>query len=259
MSAPARFSFLDEGEALRRLGVDRDTLLTLVREKRLRAYPGVGKGNFYRLRDIDALYAELHAEAASPAAAPGESEATPTGRKVFDPAYKVHVRLQADLKWYDLEDEDLQAWVRELHEDGYARQRSNITSVMAKLQRLVDLMDEAAAGWQTLRPSLPAQAATSRAPDATPATGESATEQGKPRRKTLPMFGGAQTPPPPPVQALPSPLPSAPPAAPASPPTKMRGRNLPMASLPQRPPTAQTEQANQGDEGNQSDSTEQRD
>ncbi|HEX8034519.1 MAG TPA: hypothetical protein VF510_11760, partial [Ktedonobacterales bacterium] len=226
MSAPARFSFLDEGEAVRRLGVDRDTLLTFVREKRLRAYPGVGKGNFYRLRDIDALHAELYAEAASPAAATDEGEAPPTGRKVFDPAYKVHVRLQADLKWYDLEDEDLQAWVRELHEDGYPRQRSNITAVMAKLQRLVDLMDEAAAGWQTLKPSLPAQAA-SPAPDAPSATGESATEQGKPRRKTLPMFSGTQTPPP--LQAPPSP-PAAPSpqAAPASPATKMRGRNLPM-------------------------------
>ncbi|MGZ3677945.1 MAG: helix-turn-helix domain-containing protein [Ktedonobacterales bacterium] len=253
MSAPARFSFLDEGEALRRLGVDRDTLLTLVREKRLRAYPGVGKGNFYRLRDIDALRAELYDEAASPAATEtGEGEAPPTGRKVFDPAYKVHVRLQADLKWYDLEDEDLQAWVRELHEDGYARQRSNITSVMAKLQRLIDLMDEAAAGWQTLKPNLPAQAATSPAPDATPATGESATGEGKPRRKTLPMFSGAQTPTP--LQAPPSP-----PMAPAAPTTKMRGRDLPMASLPQRPPIPQTEQANQSDEGNQSDSAEQRD
>src|SRR5690242_21179723 len=55
----SRFSFLDEGEALRRLGVDRDTLLTLVREKRLRAYPGVGKGNFYRVSDLDKLAAEL--------------------------------------------------------------------------------------------------------------------------------------------------------------------------------------------------------
>ncbi len=40
---PARFSFVDEGEAVRRLNVDRDTLLELVASKRLRAYPGVGK------------------------------------------------------------------------------------------------------------------------------------------------------------------------------------------------------------------------
>lgn len=244
MSAPARFSFLDEGEALRRLGVDRDTLLTFVREKRLRAYPGVGKGNFYRLRDIDALNAELHAEAASPAAAADQGEAPPTGRKVFDPAYKVHVRLQADLKWYDLEDEDLQAWVRELHEDGYPRQRSNITAVMAKLQRLVDLMDEAAAGWQTLKPSLTAQATA-------PTAEESAATESKPRRKTLPMFSGAQTPPP--AQAPQSPPPPSP--TPASPTAKMRGRNLPMATLSQRPPTPQSDQDSQSDESNQGSST----
>lgn len=295
MSAPTRFSFLDEGEALRRLGVDRDTLLTLVREKRIRAYPGVGKGNFYRLRDIDALNAEFHAEAASPAAAEsGEGEApTTTGRKVFDPAYKVHVRLQADLKWYDLEDEDLKAWVRELHEDGYPRQRANITAVMSKLQRLIDLMDEAAAGWQTLKSGLPAQSTastTTMSPAASPARGtsdtmgESGATQTTPRRKTLQMFSGAQTLPP--AHATPPTTPpttphTAPPApaeivAPrdtptsdtptsdtqpttttATPPTtKTRGRNLPMAMLPQRPPTPQNERA---DESEQSDPPKQRD
>jgi hypothetical protein len=150
----SRFAFLDEGEALRRLGVDRDTLLLLVQEKRLRAYPGVGKGNFYRMKDVEALYRELYTT--SPDQEPDEAaQATTPGRKVFDPAYKVQVRLQADLKWLDLEDEDLQAWVRELHADGYARQRSNITTVVAKLERLATLMDEAAAKWRVQRKPLP--------------------------------------------------------------------------------------------------------
>lgn len=249
MSAPTRFSFLDEGEALRRMGVDRDTLLTLVREKRLRAYPGVGKGNFYRLKDIDALNVELHAEAASLPAGGAEGEAQPaTGRKVFDPAYKVHVRLQADLKWYDLEDDDLQAWVRELHEDGYPRQRANITAVMARLQRLVDLMDEAAAGWQTLKPGLHTRPATAMEPPT--GTGESAssTTQTPPRRKTLPMFTAAQTPPP----AAPAPGESVSPSGtPAT--TKMRGRNLPMAMLPQQPAAPQDEQTAQDEPGEQRD------
>src|SRR5262249_23156026 len=60
MMQPSRFSFVDEGEALRRLNVDRDALLGLVRDGRLRAYPGVGKGNFYRMRDLDALYEALY-------------------------------------------------------------------------------------------------------------------------------------------------------------------------------------------------------
>ena len=57
---PSRFSFVDEGEAVRRLNVDRDTLLELVASKRLRAYPGVGKGNFFRVGDLDTLADELH-------------------------------------------------------------------------------------------------------------------------------------------------------------------------------------------------------
>jgi hypothetical protein len=173
----SRFAFVDEGEALRRLGLDRDTLLALVRDKRIRAYPGVGKGNFYRQKDIEALYAELHADTGPDSVAEGEgAESATPGRKLFDPAYKVHVRLQADLKWYDLEEQDLEAWVRELHADGYARQRANITRVIDKLTRLVTLMDQAAANWQVLEAPTPPPGVTGKKP---------ASSRGKP----LPMAG----------------------------------------------------------------------
>jgi hypothetical protein len=174
----SRFAFLDEGEALRRLGLDRDTLLALVRDKRIRAYPGVGKGNFYRQKDIEALYAELHADASQDTVAEGEGiETVAPGRKLFDPAYKVHVRLQADLKWYDLEEQDLEAWVRELHADGYVRQRANITRVIDTLTRLVTLMDQAAASWQVLETPTP------------PPTGAPAKKATSFRGKPLPMAG----------------------------------------------------------------------
>lgn len=182
MNATSKFSFLDEGEALRRLGIDRDTLLTFVREKRLRAYRS-GSNNYFRANDVERLLAELRAEAgAAEEAATGE--AAPTGRKVFDPAYKVHVRLQADLKWYDLEDDDLRAWVREMTPDGYARQRTNVTRVMEKLQRLVALMDEAAASWQTLAPPSPPTA-----PPIAPSGGLIQPTVAKRQRKMLPMAG----------------------------------------------------------------------
>ena len=206
MTAPSRFSFVDEGETLRRLGIDRDTLLSLVAAKRLRAYPGVGKGNFYRIRDVDTLYAELHADAARQA--PAEGEPVPSGRKVFDPAYKVHVRLQADLKWYDLEDEDLQAWVREMHPDGYQRQRTNIAMVMGKLQRLLDLMDEAAASWKHL--ALPASATNEEPP--APAS--------RPAREPLQMFSGQGS--------STSPAPATSPAAPEAPAAKPKRKQLQM-------------------------------
>jgi hypothetical protein len=161
MGTPSRFAFVDEGEAVRRLGVDRDTLLSLVRSGRLRAYPGVGKGSFFKLGDLLALAEALHPQAAAPEAPapapePAESPSVPK-RPQHDPAYKVHLRLQADLKWYDLSDADFRAWVRELHPDAYPRQRTNITATIARLQQLLALMDEAAAGWENLaaRPSAP--------------------------------------------------------------------------------------------------------
>lgn len=149
---PSRFSFVDEGEAVRRLNVDRDTLLELVASKRLRAYPGVGKGNFFRVGDLDALAAELHptvAEETAPTLHRADLLNPANVRRQHDPAYKVHLRLQADLKWYDLTDDDLQAYIRELHPASYEKQRANVMSVIERLERLVGLMDDAAARWRS--------------------------------------------------------------------------------------------------------------
>jgi hypothetical protein len=141
MSKPAsRFAFIDDSEALRRLGVDRKTLEQFIREKRLRAYGGVGKDAFFKASEVEALYAELH-----PATEAPEEEKPPEEKKAgpprHDPAMRVHLRLQADLKWFDISDDDIAAWFRELRPDGYQRQRSNILEVMRKLQRIVDLID----------------------------------------------------------------------------------------------------------------------
>jgi hypothetical protein len=142
MSKPAsRFAFIDDSEALRRLGIDRKTLEQLIREKRLRAYGGVGKDAFFKAGEVDALYAELHPPAAVPTpeeAPAGEKKAGPPRH---DPAMRVHLRLQADLKWFDISADDIAAWFRELRPDGYQRQRSNIVEVMRKLQQMVDLID----------------------------------------------------------------------------------------------------------------------
>lgn len=188
MTTPSRFAFVDEGEAVRILGIDRDTLLSFVREKRLRAYKS-GIVNYYRTQDLDALLAELRAEEAAEQSTP--QSVAPGGRKVFDPAYKVHVRLQADLKWYELEDDDLRAWVREMTPDGYARQRMNLSMVIGKLQRMTQLMDETAAGWENLKPEVIPPPATSPASEPTPNTSTPGPK--KPRRQ-LPMAGF--TPPP---------------------------------------------------------------
>jgi hypothetical protein len=146
---PARFSFVDEGEAVRRLGIERDELLALVQSKQLRAYPGVNKGYFFRVSDLDALAAELHPEQASAEEKEEQEDEAPNPRKQHDPAFKVHLRLQADLKWYDLTDDDFRAYVRELHPSAYEKQRMNVTNIIAKLERLVAMMDEAAAGWKS--------------------------------------------------------------------------------------------------------------
>ena len=142
MSKPAsRFAFIDDSEALRRLGIDRKTLEQFIQQKRLRSYGGVGKDAFFKAGDVEALYAELHPATVAPEPAEAPAEEKKAGPPRHDPAMRVHVRLQADLKWFDISDEDIATWFRELRPDGYQRQRSNILEVMRKLQQMVDLID----------------------------------------------------------------------------------------------------------------------
>ncbi len=144
MSKPAsRFSFLDDSEVIRRLGIDRARLEQLIQQKRLRTYGGVGKGAFFKAADVEALYAELHpaTTAEEDEAVPAESQPGKPAKPQHDPAMRVHLRLQADLKWFDISDSDIDAWFRELRPDAYPRQRSNIQQVIRKLQRVVDLID----------------------------------------------------------------------------------------------------------------------
>src|SRR5581483_1321363 len=99
MSKPAsRFAFIDDSEALRRLGIDRKTLEQFIREKRLRSYGGVGKEAFFKASEVEALYAELHSEtyASEPdkAESPAEvkpAEAKKAGPPRHDPAMRVHL------------------------------------------------------------------------------------------------------------------------------------------------------------------------
>src|SRR5207302_3998918 len=93
-----RFAFVDAGEAARRLGIDRVTLDSWVRDGRIKPHRGVGRDVFFRAADIDALYSELHptqeladAVAADERESAGEEEKAPV-RKKQDPQMRVYLR-----------------------------------------------------------------------------------------------------------------------------------------------------------------------
>ncbi len=149
-SGSSRFAFTDAGDAARRLGVDRVTLEQWTRSGRIKAHRGVGKDVFYRSADVDALYGELHpvAELAEAVEADERESAdepvaaqTPT-RKKQDPQMRVYLRLQADAKWYDISEEDIQTWFQQLAPDGYERNKRNVEHTIQKLQYLVDLIED---------------------------------------------------------------------------------------------------------------------
>src|SRR5262249_49354955 len=144
-------------DAQRQLGVDRLTFEELVRTKRLREVtPG-----FFRGTDIAKLRAELHPDveaeemeaASQPADGPqladgpqptdnsAPSQTTPK-KKGHEPAMRVHLRLTADLKWYDIGDADLRAWFDQLRPDAYERQRANARFVIARMEQILALIDE---------------------------------------------------------------------------------------------------------------------
>lgn len=144
-----RFAFLDAGEAARRLGIDRVTLDSWVRDGRIKPHRGVGRDMFFRTSDVETLFNELHpaselAEAitADELESAGEEGKAPA-RKKQDPQMRVYLRLQADAKWYDISEEDIRAWFQQLAPDGYERNKRNAEHAIKKLQYLVSLIEEA--------------------------------------------------------------------------------------------------------------------
>src|SRR5215470_1590834 len=145
-----RFAFVDAGEAARILGIDRVTLDQWVRDGRIKPHRGVGREAFFRTSEVEALYNELHpvAELAEAVAADeresaGEAEKGAPARKKQDPQMRVYLRLQADAKWYDISEEDIRTWFRQLAPDGYERNKHNAEHTIKKLQYLVSLIEEA--------------------------------------------------------------------------------------------------------------------
>ncbi len=153
-----RFAFLDAGETARRLGIDRTMLDQWIRDKRIRAYKGVGRDSFFKAAEVEALYKDLHPEAAlAQAVAEDERESagnaggsagqpvqlTVRKKKEQDPQMRVYLRLQADAKWYDISEDDIRAWFQQLAPDGYERNKNNVQHTIKKLQYLVSLIEEA--------------------------------------------------------------------------------------------------------------------
>jgi excisionase family DNA binding protein len=159
-SGSGRFAFIDAGEAARMLDIDRVTLEQWVRDGRLRAHRGVGRDAFYRTSDVEALYNELHPatelaeaiaddERESLGEQEGKSQGSPITigkgpvRKKQDPQMRVYLRLQADAKWYDISEDDIRAWFKQLAPDGYERNKRNAQHTIKRLQFLVEQIEEA--------------------------------------------------------------------------------------------------------------------
>jgi hypothetical protein len=146
----SRFAFMDAGEAARRLSIDRVTLEQWVKEGRIKSHGGVGRDVFFRVTDIEALYAELHPETELAAAITedehdkrAQESATPSPtQKKQDPQTRVYLRLQADTKWYDISEADIRSWFQQLSPDGYERSKRNAEHTIRKLQFLISLIEE---------------------------------------------------------------------------------------------------------------------
>jgi excisionase family DNA binding protein len=143
-----RFAFVDAGEAARRLGIDRVTLDQWIKDGRLKPHRGVGRDAFFRSADVEALYNELHptteqAEAIANDERESAGETVPGPvRKKQDPQMRVYLRLQADAKWYDISEEDILTWFKQLAPDGYERNKRNAQHTIKKLQYLISLIEE---------------------------------------------------------------------------------------------------------------------
>jgi hypothetical protein len=140
-----RFAFIDGGEAARRLGIDRMTFNTWVKEGRIKA-----RGGFFRVSEVEALNNELHPAAELAAVvdedeqdSASESPATKPARKNQDPQMRVYLRLQADTKWFDISEDDIHVWFKQLAPEGFERNKRNAEQTIRKLQLVASLIEDA--------------------------------------------------------------------------------------------------------------------
>ncbi len=144
-SDSGRFAFIDAGDAARRLGIDRVTLDIWVKEGRIKP-----RGGFFRASDVEALNNELHPAAdlaevvnADEQDSAGETPSTQPTRKKQDPQMRVYLRLQADTKWFDISENDINIWFKQLAPDGFERNKRNVEQTIRKLQLVVSLIEDA--------------------------------------------------------------------------------------------------------------------
>lgn len=144
-SASGRFAFIDASATAQRLGIDRVTLDLWVKEGRLKA-----RGGFFRASDVEALLTELHPAADMADSveedeqdSAGEVTSGKPGRKKQDPQMRVYLRLQADTKWFDISEDDIHVWFKQLAPDGFERNKRNVEHTIRKLQLVANLIEEA--------------------------------------------------------------------------------------------------------------------
>jgi hypothetical protein len=138
-------AYLNPGESARLLGVDRTTFDALVKEGRIRKFPGVLHETFYRRTDLEKLRNELQSAVPASAGEPTSAAVEPPVREekplVVAPRKKdqgklIESRLSADSRWRDISYEDIDTWLKQLSPDGYERNKQHARRVMQKLQSI---------------------------------------------------------------------------------------------------------------------------
>lgn len=138
--ATNKFSFIDSADAQRILQVDRVTFEQLLASGQLKPLKGTGKDVFFRLADVQVLHDALHKKIAGEAE--GSEEDQKVKNKQHDPAMRVHLRLQADLKWFDITTNDIDLWLREVRSNSYDKYLANINHVEEKLNYIKKILQE---------------------------------------------------------------------------------------------------------------------
>ena len=142
----SQFRFIDLATAAEALGATRVQVLDWVTAGRLKPFQGAGQSAVFRTRDVAALAAALAAERqAADAAAPAppvEAAVVPRKREQAlrrDPVKKVGTRLSQDMRWGEITDADLAAWLDALDRRSYGAVRFAARQAITHLTQVLDL------------------------------------------------------------------------------------------------------------------------
>lgn len=129
MSSPV---FVDAAYAAEMLHMPIESVLDLIKNRRIKTFGGHASNPFVRSADILSLVREV--------GVPDQSDVAP--RKAKSSTARVQARLTADARWADITDADIELWAVRADASRKQAARTAVNTAIVRLRHVLQTLDE---------------------------------------------------------------------------------------------------------------------